>query len=261
MPLSSLDLSGCDVSDAGLEVFRSMPLRSLNLCDCCEIADIAMLRGLSLPFLSLEGLREVINGSFHVVRDMPVTELTMYYGATDEALAFLRGKPLTRLNLGYKGIFSVVGLEVLKGMPLTNLNASTCKGLAGFVLCGLPLKCLSVSYFTDIDLDALKGMELIQLKLWDCQAVTDSGLEVLRGMPLTSVTFESGQNLTDAGLAVLRGMALEEVFLYDCPHFTNSGLEVMRGMPLKCINMYGCGKTTEEGMRRVAGSAEEAGFS
>lgn len=206
--------------------------------------------------MNLRGLSSAVEDSFWVVREMPLVDLTLFSGATDVGLEYLRGKPLTRLVFGCGADkFTATGLEVLKGMPLVDLRATGTSILTGAMLHGLPLKRLEVSRFSDSDLEAIAGMGLVELEILGCEKMTDMGLKVLEGIPLQKITFWGGDAITDAGLETFRGMDFERVALMTFMEITDAGLEVFAGRSLRDLSILYCPKITKQGVMRVAGSA------
>ena len=118
--LSTLVLSDCRwVKDASLESLRVVPsLTSLNLSGCTQVtvAGLQWLQGMLLADLNLNG-------------PIPATGNS----AGGVFLAPLVGLPLTSLDLAFS-FLGDGGLEMLKGMPLVDLNLRKCQKLTADLL-------------------------------------------------------------------------------------------------------------------------------
>ncbi len=170
-----------------------------------------------------------------------------YFRSTDAA-EILRGLPLSNLNCNYSGIRD---LSVLKGMPLTSLHLQHNPVSDLRPISGMPINYLQITDTFISDLSPIKGMPLATL---DCShtLVSDltplagmkltqlnlmdsqvSDISVLKGMPLTSLSLSA--NVSD--ISALKGMLLIRLHMAKSKV---SDLGALKGMPLKTLNMYLC---------------------
>lgn len=144
---------------------------------------------------SVHGGRQLIfiwvcGGGSGYIGSLVVLDLGKGNGFTAADLVSLRGLPLTSLNLGTTGDFSGALPEALAGMPLQSLSLAwdmTGEGLE--VIKGMALTDLDLSHtqITDAELKLLHGMPLTKLNL-DGTQVTRLGLEELIDLPLVELS-------------------------------------------------------------------------
>lgn len=111
------------------------------------------------------------------------------------------------------------------------------------------------------DLNPLRGIPLVTLKLSGCAKVSDLG--PLQGMPLTNLDLSVCPNITDLtplhgmkldylslwgdrqlkDFSVLQTMPLTGLNLNECEHFKD--LKVLEGLPLKSLDVGGCREIRE----------------
>ena len=145
-----------------------------------------------------------------------------------ETLELLRGLPITELGLGESG---AKDLEPLRGMPLRTLNllrsqVSDLSPLRGMLLEELELTGTFVS-----DLSPLEGMPLRQLR---ASGLKVSDLTPLRGMPLESLDLSTCSSVRD--LSPLKSLPLRVLLLGGTKV---SDLSPLEGMPLRVLNLVG----------------------
>lgn len=204
MPLASLDLSYCGgpMCDAGLERLRGLPLTSLRLV-ACPVADagvtdagLAALVEMSLARLCIEGCKKITGDGLEFLRGMPLTQLELIDCVGIEGLGALEGMPITSLVLAgievfvrpgfsYRNIqmsadvYQTVSLEPLRKLP--NLNNLALKYMKGLGYSHLP---------------ALEGLSLTSLDLEGCSRVVGNSLDVLRTMPLFELNLSGCHNVS-----------------------------------------------------------------
>lgn len=113
---------------------------------------------------------------------------------TDEGVAYLKGLPLTSLDLSRAAKLTDLALSFLEGMPLTSLSISGCRKITAVgisYLKGMPIATLDLSKIfslADAALPHLRGMPLASLDLTHCSQLTPTGLQHLLELPLTSLS-------------------------------------------------------------------------
>lgn len=221
VPIQKLVLYGCKkFCDADLALLRGLPLTSLDL-EGSSVRSLDGLRGMALQCLDINGL-DVRDGDLENLKGMPLVSLSMRYlgNVTDEGLQYLGGMPLADLNLQDCRMVTGAGFVNLRGSLLTDLN-----------LCGCVL-------LEDESLRHLCEMPLSILELDNCYKLTYEGLRSLKCMPLTSLNLGDFRcERTDEGLAFLQGLPLTYIDLGACQFLTDMGLEYLRGMPLTSIDL------------------------
>lgn len=256
------------LTDEGFSVLEGMLLTSLELTETFKITkgSTTLLKGMPLQKLSLDfgrGNGFLSDECWEILGALPLTSLKLFgsFGISDERLALLRKSSLTCLVLNEdkasQNLISDSGLSFLRGMPLTTLNIFGSERINGYgvsSLVGLPLTDLFLDGCKSIDdqvLSYFKGMEcLASLTLSLCRGVTDEGIRYLVGLPLTKLFLEwcplvtehslelvqsfpslkslhliGLRQITDWGLEKLVALSnLEELFLNNCNLVTNAGL-------------------------------------
>lgn len=120
---------------------------------------------------------------------------------TPPAFDYLKGMPLTELDLGFcEGLLCDEGLKGLRGLPLTSLNLETSLNWVGSSWHS-PGVC-------DAGLSALSGMPLAKLCLRGCKQVSDAGIKHLAGLPLTDLNLEHCIRLSDDIVKFLKELPL-----------------------------------------------------
>lgn len=181
---------------------------------------------------------------------------------------------------------TAAGLRHLRGLPLTSLSLSGCKGLAKEGvdhLRGMPLTHLDLRYCTDLpdgSLEGLRGMPLTSLDLSGCVMLSSAGLEPLRGLPLTCLNlsccdeeqgdmmwshirsqgsgdlfdFMKPDGVPGEQLEFLRGMPLTSLSLRGQSELVDDdSLEVLVGMPLVSLDLGFCEDVTDDGIEHLRG--------
>ena len=144
----------------------------------------------------------------------------------DADLAYVRGLPLTRLELLTCIYVTDAGLAHLSSLPLLHLNLAYCEQV------------------TDAGLTHLSSLPLQYLNLADCEQVTDAGLAHLSSLPLQHLDLAFCVEVTDDGLAHLSSLPLQHLGLEDCGLVTDAGLAHLTSLPLKHVGLFGCGGVT-----------------
>lgn len=212
-----------ELTDAGLEILRGLPLTSLHLGSCkLTGSGFAHLHGMPLTSLSLRGMTYLRSDSLDLLLNLPLTKLDLSHarrpryfplgllGLGDEGVAKLRGLPLQSLNLSGNHCVSDIGLAHLRGMPLVDLDLTR------------------VTWLTDGALAILGGLPLTRLSLSRCKRWTHFGLAHLRRAPLKSLDLSGCRQLRDLGLHQLHGMPLTRLRLERCPKISRAGLFALR---------------------------------
>lgn len=242
--LTHLDLGKCPLSDAclaGLPNLKKLvtlrlgylrpgtpsswpPQPVRNLTD----ASLGFLKGMCLTDLHLDNCRQLTGAGFFSLQGLHLTALSLRgcgygyvkLGPSPVALAFLRGLPLTRLDLRMFFRLTDSRLDLLRAMPLTDLDLGGC--------CGLNCESLKI----------LKGMPLRRLVLdrWG-KRLDDEGCKHLREFPLTALDL-AGSYITGEGLAQLRGMQLRSLDLSECYRLRIVNIVHLRGLPLERLNVF-----------------------
>jgi Leucine-rich repeat (LRR) protein len=230
--LTSLDVGGCSLTDAGLIALASLTaLKSLSMWQCCDE---------------------------HF--ELHLTDLGV------AALASLT--QLTSLNLGHC-LFGVtdVGVTPLASLTaLTSLNLHGCKKMTEEGIIALApvltnLTSLELHYceMSDVGVTALAGLTaLTSLDLGSNSKLTDEGIMVLVPVltRLTHLELSWCNKMTDAGVTALAGglTALTRLGLAGCRKLTSDGMMALAPLTaLTDLNLKQCQMAvTDEGMRKVA---------
>lgn len=135
MPLTSLDLCGSNIGNAGLAHFRGLPLASLDLSWNPRITftGLARLRGLPLTSLDLSRcLKAVTPAGLAHLRRLPLTSLSLCKcPVKDEGLEALRGLPVTFLDLTSCMLLTKKGIQALRVLPNLTLLCAVANGFRG----------------------------------------------------------------------------------------------------------------------------------
>jgi hypothetical protein len=216
VPLTALNLSGCNVSDQCFAHLQGLPIRRLDVSSCPGICDegVAFLSELPLQSLNFASCRNLSNAGLQSLVRLQLIELNLI--ATD---------------------VSGAGMRHLSNMPLTSLKVSNWwsdsryvddEGLAHIARC--PLRRLEIPNAT------VSAAGLSQLP---------STLEHLRISRCLSVG--------DSALALLAGLRqLHDLDLSGCPRVTDAGLAHLRDLPLARIGLSGCPRVSAQGLRQLA---------
>lgn len=185
--------------------------------------------------------------------------------------------PLKKLNLNSAHGLGPGSLEVLRGMPITNLKLphGRCMSDGLGPLVGLPLKRLQVAGLQPgLGIEPLRGMQLKHLSLafTGRAGASDAVFEVLGGFPLSKLVICGGQSVTDAGFGALQGKKLKTLVLHKFSMVSDegwgalvgmtklselaishapllTGLKVFRGSPLTKVSLSHCGGITDSGLK------------
>lgn len=193
------------------------------------------------------------------------------------------GMPLAKLSLEGCRQIEDYELEVLKDLPLTDLNVSECKmtifGLK--VLVGMPLTSLSMRecpLMEDWGLKYLRGLPLISLSLQGCECIEGWGLEHIMDIPLQKLNI-SYTNISSSDMEdfEVRRSSITELDILYCHEFelewvpsmhsiTSLGwakddfweddsnpLECLQGKPLTRLNLGGTKFLTDEWLECLRG--------
>ncbi|MBI4024240.1 MAG: hypothetical protein HY360_04610 [Verrucomicrobia bacterium] len=169
LPLETLFLTGCpNIKD--LAPLKGMPLKKLCLDQSANIKDLAPLQGMALGELFLGGCPQFGNRDLAMLRGLPLTILNLN-GTQVTDLRDLKDMPLTELHLTD---LKVKDLSPLKGMKLTALfiNGPLISDLQPIE--GMPLRLLYLRGCSNIkDLSPLKGSPVVYLCLSGCSGLKD----------------------------------------------------------------------------------------
>lgn len=146
----------------------------------------------------------------------------------------LKGLPLTQLILA--DCTALTSLNGIETMPLTSLNLYRCRGLKSIdPVAGMKLTRLILWGCSGLrgNLKALKGMPLSGLSLAGCSSLNSlAGIEAL---PLTGLDVSSCTGLVS--LEPLAGMKLTSLVMNNCTGL-KGGLGVLKGMPLTHLSLW-----------------------
>lgn len=228
MPLAKLNLNFCDLGESGFSALADLPLTKLGLCLCKKgVTDVVLL-----ALRELTRLRDLdLDGSLAVsvtpeglgcLGKLPLTHLNLGcsnrvdFSFGDRHLEALRGLPLTKLELDFRGGITDGGLLALEGMLLTQLDLTYCTSVTGEVFRSLremPLARLFLSYcegMTQAGFQALETLPLSELRLAGCRQVGEEAL-----LCINDFTFLKSIDLKYTGVSRLGVKMLE-----------NKGIEV-----------------------------------
>ena len=170
--LLALDLGGTKV--ISLAAFTSMPLGSLNLNGCKQIADftpISTFRSLTSLHLGGTGIDDLAALNVLALEDINLDDTRV------TKLDPLRAMPLKKISLAGT---RVSNLGPLAGRPITELNASRIPADDFSPLLGAPLERCILSQSAVRDLSFLRDSPLQELTLSGCDAVR--GFAILAGL-------------------------------------------------------------------------------
>lgn len=241
--LESLALRMAEENVAGLETLQNLPnLNSLTLrvvCPDCDMEDerfpsLCKLTSLTKFYLSNEGGGEKMSSpscypfdqAMKAVQELPIRDLSFdvigydYNYLSGRSFEYLRGLPLTNLELHGCHQVNDEGLENLRGLPLTSLalwgkhynmddrSELSESGLNFSVV--MPLTSLTFSGFHTNCFETLRGLPLTNLSLSFERKikVNDARAEVFSSLPLTHLRLR-GCRLTRSANARLRALLLE----------------------------------------------------
>jgi hypothetical protein len=259
LPLTRLNLHGCDITDAGLVHLKNLPLTHLDLSLCHKIngeclaylspslthlnlggtsvtsALLSHLKNYSyLTQLTLATCRHIADSDLACLKDLPLTHLDIYgYQITDKALENLSVLPLQTLKIGFTGITNE-GLTFIAKLPLTHLIINA----------------------TNITNDGLaiigKITSLTHLNLSHSKNITSEGLEHLRHLSsLKELLLNLNRNII--GLPDLMHLSLRSLSLAFCTQITDEGLNNLCDCAwLTDLNLHGCTKVTDTGLMRLS---------
>lgn len=129
----------------------------------------------------------------------------------------------------------LAGLVHLRGLSLTNLDLSRCKGLSDAALSALQ----SLSQLKTLHLD------------W-CPWLSDAGLAAISGLPIATLSLAGARDVTPEGLNLLQEIPLTDLSIRNCIRLEmDGGLEGLRGLPLtrltlECSFYASCDTQTED---------------
>lgn len=255
-PLTSLNLTGSQVSDNDLSHLGGLPLTDLNLSCCLTLTDTGLqhLIRLSLATLNLNWCSLLSDNGLRHLANMPLTKLSLSHctNITNGGLQHLTLMPLTTLSLSGCYCITDEGLQTLTNLPLTNLDVSGCLRLLDISLSRFRLKSLDISkcFLTDAGLQSLSQSSpaLTSLSVSHCQGITDAGLSTLAQLPLTLLHLSSCPTVTDVGIRALSAMPLTDLSVSACGQLTNQALFYLAALPLIKLNISCCHKVTQNGI-------------
>lgn len=267
------------VTREGIRAIRKHSLTSLELSVAGDFSDedwefsdtsfdfqcLQELEGLPLTHLKIEGRNESLSDEFlGFLRGMPLTtlELTQCDKISEDTFLLLFGMPLRSLCIqafcDRDDLISRAALDILWEMPLTSLRLSgpfdfgTLNFLRGQLRSLTSLRLWSPDVqFDDGSVSNLKGMLLSDLQLDGCDGITDEGLGFLEGIPLKYLELVDCKMITDKGLAKLSSMCMGlEVLVLNRCNATEEGCEKLLTLPLNVLVL----STTSDKFYRVGDS-------
>ena len=196
--LLALDLSDTKIAD--LVLLNGMPLGSLYLDGCKQIADFAPLGGFrSLTVLDL-GNTEIED--LTSLRGLSLDDLDLKDTRIFD-LATLRGMKLKRLSLRNT---RVADLSPLAGMPLTFIDATSIPATDYSPLAGAPLEMCIIQSSPLRDLSFLQNSPVKELSLFSCNEAR--GFAVLAGLKSLDLLIlpQSFRGLPEEDLAAIEAL-------------------------------------------------------
>jgi serine/threonine protein kinase/Leucine-rich repeat (LRR) protein len=160
--LLAFDLSDTKITD--LSLLSGMPLGSLNLTGCKEIANFAPLR----EFHSLTGLQlgSTSISDLAPLHGLPLEDLSLPNTRTFD-IAALRGMKLKKVDLRNT---RVADLSPLAGMPLDQFGADSIPATDYTPLSGAPLEKCCILNSALSNLSFLRGSPVKELSLFGCNS-------------------------------------------------------------------------------------------
>lgn len=252
MAITSLKLDNFDenMADTDFQGLRGLPITYLSLKNIIGLTDMCLHEISGMPIVTLDlSTVDVSDAGFAVLAEMvSLRDLTLNYSRvedleiTSEGFGALRKLALTRLHIGNESgegsrlMVDDVCLEVLRGMPLTDL---------GLALCDL---------MADVGFLHLRNMPLTKLCLDQCPLITGKGLSaVFPGLPLTRLILWMCDGIfsgTDTDLRTLSCLpeCLTDLNLGYCTLLSDSCLLPLKGLALQRLNVSGCRLVTDESL-------------
>jgi len=178
---------------------------------------------------------DVLINSLEPLRGLPISSLDITGQKQVRDLGPLVGLPLTFLAARFTGVRDFSPLQKL---PLRRLYLGWYE--SGFDVTkvrGLQLEALDAPCFSTVDLAALAGMPLKELRLWGCDQLRD--ISALKNMPLEQLTLAAPDagTRTLSDLSPLAGLMLTELNLSWQQGVTS--LEPLRGQQPKRLVLHG----------------------
>jgi Leucine-rich repeat (LRR) protein len=260
--LTSLSMSGCAVTDQGLEHMPS-GLRELNIAFGRELTDAALSNVARSPMLStlnLSGCTKLTTlEPLATLRFMEDLRLVFCFGLQN--IDALRAMPLLRVvhaphsDLACEALRGgFVGLDFLGELDLSHTRTThmafdaSLPSLRNIIM----RSCYMLYNLEAID----RAASLRNLDLSGCSSVDDASVRSLVNLPhLRNLHLNSCAQLTDQGLAsVGRILTLKRLGLYGCHLITDEGVRELAGLTdLHTLDLQGCLKVRDEGLHSLSG--------
>jgi hypothetical protein len=236
--LRTLDLSGCLVTDRGLEVLRQLPhLRRFQLCWRREITDagISHLAGCDeLESVDLMGTDTGDGAIRALAGKAALRRFKSGRGVTDAGIPLLHQIPVFKTWHGGELKYSLMDSEagpnqlMLDG-PFTDAGVATLAGLDGL---------FALSFFwhvpalTPHGLAALAALPRLGLLGCEGELCDDTAMRHISRLPHVRMLQAQGTVATDEGFRALSASrTLEYLWGRDCPNLTGRGFESLSSMP------------------------------
>jgi uncharacterized protein YjbI with pentapeptide repeats len=272
--ITHLDISGCNITDVGLQYIARMPLTYLDMSRCDKITDNGVWECFKLKskltHLNIQGCNNVTGynnitdkRTLQVLGTMPLVELSI---GSVESLSFpdnddiiylaYRLQQLKTLTIFGAGELSTIGVKALSTLTLTSLTLSGCTLVKDEALChiggeGCLLTYLDLSgcyRISDNGLVHFKQSNLHHLDLSGCSNITDQGLLGLQQCAIQHLNLSGCSNITDEGLSGIQQCPLQYLNLSECSNITDQGLLWIQQCPLQHLDLSACVSITDRGL-------------
>ncbi len=262
--LTSLDVSGCeDLCRGGLQKIASLPLRSLKMAFCGEVAVGPLSQFRELTELDLSGceVEERFGRCLTQFPHLTSIDLGKCAGVTDEDLKELADLPeLTFLDVSSCRVGDRGAAELSRSPQLKSLNLTSCVDITDSSVLILSrvstltaIDLTGCAQVTDVSVHELSRLPLLStLSLQGCRKVSEAGiLGLANAQGLTSLDLSSRLPITERvlkELAALPGLATLKVS--ECSYITDSSLAVLAQFPaLTDLDLGLCDGLTDVGMQ------------
>ncbi len=250
--LQSLNLSGCAITDDGLQVLRQLPeLLRFRLYHQDGISDGGTANLASCPHLEDVDLMNTPTGdrTLHALTGKPrLASFKAGNDVTDAGLALLREFPVFQSWQGGEVVMSLMSpnarpnfLWLSARAPFTNEGLSqlgALDGLFALSLFGSP------GNITSAGLRHLAGLPYLGWLGCTGRLCDDEAMRHIGGMPHLRMLMAQGAVATDDGFKALsRSAIIEYIWGRECPNLTGRGfaalskMPVLRGLAVSCRNV------------------------
>jgi hypothetical protein len=236
--LQTLDLSGCQVTDRGLEVLRQLPhLRRFQLCWRREVTDAGAANLAACDELESVDLMGTPTGDGAIRALAGKRRLRRFKSGrevTDAGIALLHEMPVFKTWQGGELTYSLMDAEAgpthltLDG-PFTDAGVAMLAGLDGV---------FALSFFwhtsalTPDGLAPLAGLPRLGMLGCEGRLCDDTAMRHISRLPRLRMLQAQGTVATDAGFRALSASpTIEFLWGRDCPNLTGPGFVALSTMP------------------------------